>query len=116
MALIVQKYGGTSVGTVERVKCVAKHIESFRKAGHDMIITVSAPSGVTDKLIELTKNFDKKPPTREMDVLLSTGEQISIALLAMALNDLGIPSVFYDREPDGDYDYQCAYESQNQLY
>lgn len=93
MALIVQKYGGTSVGTVERVKCVAKHIESFRKAGHDMIITVSAPSGVTDKLIELTKNFDKKPPTREMDVLLSTGEQISIALLAMALHDLGIPSV-----------------------
>ena len=93
MALIVQKYGGTSVGTVERVKCVAKHIESFRKAGHDTIITVSAPSGVTDKLIELTKNFDKKPPTREMDVLLSTGEQISIALLAMALHDLGIPSV-----------------------
>ena len=93
MALIVQKYGGTSVGTVERVKHVAKHIESFRKAGHDMIITVSAPSGVTDKLIEMTKNFEKKPPTREMDVLLSTGEQISIALLAMALNDLGIPSV-----------------------
>lgn len=93
MALIVQKYGGTSVGTVERVKCVAKHIESFRQAGHDMIITVSAPSGVTDKLIDMTKNFEKKPPTREMDVLLSTGEQISIALLAMALNDLGIPSV-----------------------
>ncbi len=93
MALIVQKYGGTSVGTVERVKCVAKHIESFRKAGHDMIITVSAPSGVTDKLIDMTKGFEKKPPTREMDVLLSTGEQISIALLAMALHDLGIPSV-----------------------
>ena len=93
MALIVQKYGGTSVGTVERVQCVAKHIESFRKAGHDMIITVSAPSGVTDKLIDMTKGFEKKPPTREMDVLLSTGEQISIALLAMALHDLGIPSV-----------------------
>lgn len=93
MALIVQKYGGTSVGTVERVKCVAKHIESFHKAGHDMIITVSAPSGVTDKLIDMTKGFEKKPPTREMDVLLSTGEQISIALLAMALHDLGIPSV-----------------------
>lgn len=59
MALIVQKYGGTSVGTVERVKCVAKHIESFRKAGHDMIITVSAPSGVTDKLIDMTKGFEK---------------------------------------------------------
>ena len=58
-----------------------------------MIITVSAPSGVTDKLIDMTKKFDKRPPTREMDVLLSTGEQISIALLAMALNDLGIPSV-----------------------
>lgn len=93
MALIVQKYGGTSVGTVERVKCVAKHIERFRKAGNDLIITVSAPSGVTDKLIDMTKSFEKKPPTREMDVLLSTGEQISIALLAMALNDLGIPSV-----------------------
>lgn len=93
MALIVQKYGGTSVGTVERVKAVAKHIESCRNAGNDMIITVSAPSGVTDKLIDMTKSFDKKPPTREMDVLLSTGEQISIALLAMALNDLGIPSV-----------------------
>ncbi|MBQ2776844.1 MAG: aspartate kinase, partial [Peptococcaceae bacterium] len=93
MALIVQKYGGTSVKTVERVKHVAKHIESFRNAGHDLIITVSAPGGVTDKLTELTKQFDKRPPTREMDVLLSTGEQISIALLAMALNDLGIPSV-----------------------
>lgn len=93
MALIVQKYGGTSVKDVDRVKHVAKHIESFRKAGHDMIITVSAPSGVTDKLIDMTKSFEKKPPTREMDVLLSTGEQISIALLAMALNDLGIPSV-----------------------
>lgn len=93
MALIVQKYGGTSVKDVDRVKHVAQHIKSFRDAGHDMIITVSAPSGVTDKLIDMTKKFDKRPPTREMDVLLSTGEQISIALLAMALNDLGIPSV-----------------------
>jgi aspartate kinase len=93
MALIVQKYGGTSVKDVDRVKHVAQHIKSFRDAGHDMIITVSTPSGVTDKLIDMTKKFDKRPPTREMDVLLSTGEQISIALLAMALNDLGIPSV-----------------------
>ncbi len=93
MALIVQKYGGTSVKDVDRVKHVAQHIKSFRDAGHDMIITVSAPSGVTDKLIDMTKKFEKRPPTREMDVLLSTGEQISIALLAMALNDLGIPSV-----------------------
>ncbi len=93
MALIVQKYGGTSVGTVDRVKNVARHIERFRREGHDLIIIVSAPGGVTDKLIELTKAFEKRPPTREMDVLLSTGEQISIALLAMALNDLGIPSV-----------------------
>ena len=93
MALIVQKYGGTSVKDVDRVKHVAQHIKSFRDAGHDMIITVSAPSGVTDKLIDMTKKFDKRPPTREMDVLLSTGEQISIALLAMALNDLGVPSV-----------------------
>ena len=93
MALIVQKYGGTSVKTVERVKHVAKHIESFRNQGHDLIITVSAPGGVTDQLTELTKKFDKRPPSREMDMLLSTGEQISIALLAMALNDLGIPSI-----------------------
>ena len=88
MALIVQKYGGTSVKTVERVKHVAKHIESFRNQGHDLIITVSAPGGVTDQLTELTKKFDKRPPSREMDMLLSTGEQISIALLAMAIEKL----------------------------
>lgn len=93
MSLIVQKYGGTSVANVERVKAVAQHIKNFRDAGHQMIITVSAPSGVTDKLTALSKKFDKKAPTRELDVLLSTGEQISIALLAMALNDLDIPSV-----------------------
>lgn len=93
MSLIVQKYGGTSVANVERVKAVAQHIKSFRDAGHEMIITVSAPSGVTDKLTALSKKFDKKAPSRELDVLLSTGEQISIALLAMALNDLDIPSV-----------------------
>lgn len=116
MALIVQKYGGTSVGTVERVKHVAKHIESFRKAGHDMIITVSAPSGVTDKLIEMTKNFEKKPPTREMDVLLSTGEQISIALLAMALKRFGDPSVSMTGSQMGIMTTNAAYESQNQLY
>ncbi|MBR6756681.1 MAG: aspartate kinase [Peptococcaceae bacterium] len=92
MALIVQKYGGTSVGSVERVRAVAKHIATFKENGHDLIITVSAPSGVTDKLVAATEKFSNVS-AREKDVMLSIGEQISIARLVMALNELGIPAV-----------------------
>jgi len=92
MALIVQKYGGTSVGSVERVRAVAKHIATFKENGHDLIITVSAPSGVTDKLVAATEKFSNVS-AREKDVMLSIGEQVSIARLVMALNELGIPAV-----------------------
>lgn len=93
MALIVQKYGGTSVGNVERIQRVAKNIAAFKKAGHDVIVTVSAPGDTTDDLINVAYQLNPHPSNREMDMLLSTGEQISIALLAMALEALGVPVI-----------------------
>lgn len=93
MSLIVQKYGGSSVGNVERIQRVARNIASFKQAGHDVIVTVSAPGDTTDDLIAVAKRLNEKPSSREMDMLLSTGEQISIALLAMALDALAIPVI-----------------------
>lgn len=93
MALIVQKYGGTSVGNVERIKRVARNIAEFKKLGHDVIVAVSAPGDTTDNLIDVAKRINEKPSNREMDMLLSTGEQISIALLAIALDALDIPVI-----------------------
>lgn len=90
MALYVQKYGGTSVGTVERIEHVADKIKSFHDAGHQMVIAVSAMSGETNRLIGLASNISENPAPREMDVLLSTGEQVTIALLAMALHKRGV--------------------------
>ena len=85
MALIVQKYGGTSVGSVERIQEVAKKIKRFKDAGNDLVITVSAMSGETNRLTSLAKDIHSQPSTREMDVLLTTGEQVTISLLSMAL-------------------------------
>ncbi len=93
MALIVQKYGGTSVGTVERIQKVAENLARFRREGHQLIVAVSAQAGTTDSLIKLANEVDEHASAREMDMLLATGEQISIALLAMALNKMGIPAV-----------------------
>lgn len=93
MALIVQKYGGSSVGDVARIQRVAKNIAQFQEAGHQIIVTVSAPAGTTDQLTALAKDINARPPSREMDMLLSTGEQISIALLAMALDAVGVPVI-----------------------
>ncbi len=90
MALYVQKYGGTSVGSVERIKAVAEKVKSFRDQGHDIVVTVSAMSGETNKLISLAKDMQAVPSAREMDVLLSTGEQVTIALMSMALDNLGL--------------------------
>lgn len=90
MALYVQKYGGTSVGTVERIEHVADKIKSFHDAGHQMVIAVSAMSGETNRLIALANSISDTPAPREMDVLLSTGEQVTIALLAMALQKRGV--------------------------
>ncbi|MEJ6078660.1 aspartate kinase [Vibrio sp. 1-Bac 57] len=93
MALIVQKYGGTSVGTVERIKAVADKVKATKEAGHDVVVVLSAMSGETNRLIALAKEFIEKPSAREMDVLLTTGEQTTIALLSMALHNLGVDAV-----------------------
>ncbi|AKH70090.1 aspartate kinase [Spongiibacter sp. IMCC21906] len=95
MSLIVQKFGGTSVGTVERIKAVAKKVAGFRDQGHDIIVVVSAMSGETNRLIELAKAMQGNPTPRELDVLVSTGEQVTISLLCMALHDLGYGAKSY---------------------
>lgn len=86
MSLIVQKYGGTSVGSVERIAAVAEKICEFRAAGHDVVVVVSAMSGETDRLLGLAREVQAQPTDRELDVLLATGEQITTALLCMALH------------------------------
>src|SRR5687767_1363605 len=91
--LIVQKYGGTSVGNPDRIKNVAKRIAKYREAGHQIVVVVSAMSGVTDNLIKLAKEIMPLPSEREMDMLLATGEQTTIALTAMALHSLNIEAV-----------------------
>lgn len=95
MALIVQKFGGTSVGSVERIGRVADQVIAWRKKGHDIVVVVSAMSGETNRLIALAKEIDPRPNPRELDVLLSTGEQVTIALLAMALERRGCPARSY---------------------
>ena len=95
MALIVQKFGGTSVGTVERIEQVADKVKKFREAGNDLVIVLSAMSGETNRLIELAKQISDQPLPRELDVIVSTGEQVTIGLLAMALNKRGVPAVSY---------------------
>ncbi|EJL96582.1 aspartate kinase [Pseudomonas sp. ADAK2 TE3594] len=97
MALIVQKFGGTSVGTVERIEQVADKVKKFREAGDDLVVVLSAMSGETNRLIDLAKQIsgDGQPVPRELDVIVSTGEQVTIALLAMALIKRGVPAVSY---------------------
>nr|WP_024307641.1 MULTISPECIES: aspartate kinase [unclassified Pseudomonas] len=96
MALIVQKFGGTSVGTVERIQQVAEKVKKFREKGDDIVVVVSAMSGETNRLIDLAKQItDGEPVPRELDVMVSTGEQVTIALLAMALIKRGVPAVSY---------------------
>ena len=93
MALLVQKFGGTSVADVERIQAVAQRIAESRQAGHDLVVVVSAMGHTTDELTGLARAISSSPPQREMDMLLATGEQVSIALLSMALNALGVPAV-----------------------
>jgi len=90
MALYVQKYGGTSVGTTDRIEAVADKLKAFHDDGHQLVVAVSAMSGETNRLISLAKGISDNPSPREMDVLVSTGEQVTIALLAMALEKRGI--------------------------
>ena len=93
MSLIVQKYGGTSVGSIDRIRNVARRIHDLIREGNQVVAVVSAMSGVTDGLISLAKSISEAPCERELDVLMATGEQQSIALLTMALHELGIKAV-----------------------
>ena len=93
MALVVQKYGGTSVGDPERIRNVARRVARYRSEGHDVVVIVSAMSGATNSLIALAHQVTELPDEREMDVLLATGEQVTIALLAMTLLSMGEPAV-----------------------
>src|SRR5271154_3456229 len=93
MALIVQKYGGTSVGNPERIKNVAARVAKYRAQGDQVVVVVSAMSGVTDNLIKMAKEIMPLPNEREMDMLLATGEQTTIALTAIALQALGVPAI-----------------------
>ena len=95
MSLIVQKYGGTSVGSAERIKNVAKRVAKWKAAGYDMVVVVSAMSGETNRLIALAKEIQPHPDPRELDVVAATGEQVTIGLLAMALMELGLKARSY---------------------
>jgi len=92
MGLIVQKYGGTSVGDPERIRNVARRVAATRQQGHDVVVVVSAMAGETDRLIKLAQTVSPRPNEREMDVILATGEQVSIGLLSLALQELGCPA------------------------
>jgi len=95
VALIVQKYGGTSVGSPERIKNVARRVAKFKAQGHQVVVVLSAMSGETNRLIALAKEIQKHPDPRELDVIISTGEQVTIGLLSMALKELGLKAKSY---------------------
>ncbi len=95
MGLIVQKYGGTSVGSIERIQAVAQKVKATQEQGHQVVVVVSAMSGETNRLIALAHEIETSPAPREMDVLLSTGEQVTIALLCMALHKIGADARSY---------------------
>src|SRR5512137_158510 len=95
MALIVQKYGGTSVGTTERIKNVARRVARFRRQGHQLVVVVSAMAGETNRLLALAKELSPNPNPRELDVVAATGEQVTIGLLAIALDEMGLKARSY---------------------
>ncbi len=95
MALIVQKYGGTSVGSIERIRSVARRVARFHRDGHQLVVVVSAMAGATNRLLGLAKELTANPDPRELDVVAATGEQVTIGLLAIALHDLGLKARSY---------------------
>ena len=107
MALIVQKYGGSSVGTIDRIRNVARRLIEVKKEGNNVMAVISAMSGVTDKLIGLAHQVMDNPPERELDMLLATGEQQSIALLCMAITDMGCKAMSFTGQQAG----VCTYGS-----
>ena len=113
MALIVQKYGGTSVGNPERIKNVAARVAKYRQQGDQVVVVVSAMSGVTDNLIKLAKDIMPLPNEREMDMLLATGEQTTIALTAIALHSLGHQGGVAHGRPGRHRDRRGPHQGQN---
>ena len=95
MALLVLKFGGTSVGSPERIRAVAELIASTKAEGNDLVVVVSAMGGTTDELLALANKVSAAPPGREVDMLLTAGERISMALLSMALAELGVKALSY---------------------
>src|SRR5215208_7822453 len=95
MALIVQKFGGTSVGSVERIRNVARRVAKWKAAGHDLVVVPSAMAGETNRLIALAREIQPLPDPRELDVIASTGEQVTIGLLSMALIEQGVKARSY---------------------
>src|SRR5688572_25686799 len=95
MALIVQKYGGTSVASPERIRNVARRVARYKAMGHQVVVVVSAMSGETNRLIALAKEIMPDPDPRELDVMISSGEQVTIGLTALALMELGIKAKSY---------------------
>ncbi|HCG99841.1 MAG TPA: aspartate kinase, partial [Actinobacteria bacterium] len=95
MGIIVQKFGGSSVADVEKIKNVAKRVVATKQAGSSVVVVVSALGDTTDELVELARQISAKPPEREMDMLLATGEQQSVALLAMAIYELGYEAISF---------------------
>ncbi|MDO4637496.1 MAG: aspartate kinase [Lautropia sp.] len=95
MALIVHKYGGTSMGSIERIQNVARRVAKWHRAGHRMVVVPSAMAGETNRLIDLAKAIQAEPDRRELDMLASTGEQVSVALLAMALKSMGVDAISF---------------------
>src|SRR5499426_3044268 len=95
MSLLVQKYGGTSVGTIERIKQVAEKVCRAKRAGSEIVVVVSAMAGETNRLVSLAHEISEIPDEREKDVLLASGEQVSVALLSLALKELGQPARSY---------------------
>ena len=93
MAIIVQKFGGTSVGNTDKIKAVAQRVLGYHKQGHNMVVVLSAMSGETDRLINLAHAVQNIPDLREMDMLVSTGEQVTVSLFAMAIKEAGYDAV-----------------------
>jgi aspartate kinase len=112
MSIIVQKFGGTSVGDVERIKAVAKKVARVYRQGHQVVVVVSAMGHATDHLLELSKQLHPNPPKREISQLLATGEQISMALLAMALDKLQVPALSFTGAQAGIYTEKGPTEAQ----
>ncbi|MDD5292401.1 MAG: aspartate kinase, partial [Candidatus Omnitrophica bacterium] len=95
MSLIVQKYGGSSVSNIERIKSVAQRVARYKRKGHSLVVVVSALGDTTDELLDLVSQITKEPPEREIDMLLSTGEQVSVAILAITLHKLGFEAISF---------------------